>query len=146
LQFAFDGSWDAVEAACDFLVGETFHFEKCDDAQLGIAKGIEKPAAFFGEDSRQFRCGSFVADLVDAAWGGGWIGVVEVRIAADRPAAAFGSALTTPLADGFALGQKSEDLPEVLGVVEPREASLLDASKETVEGAEGDVFFIACPA
>jgi hypothetical protein len=42
----------------------------------------------------------------------------------------------------LALGDHQQDLPKVVAIVELRESAALDAAKEAVEGAEGDILLI----
>src|SRR5262249_23224005 len=52
------------------------------------------------------------------------------------------SALVTDQVRCLASGQQHEELPEVVAVVQAREAADLDTAAETVEGAEGDIFLV----
>src|SRR5262249_31120582 len=55
------------------------------------------------------------------------------------------SVLVTHQLEGLAGGDGDQQMPEVLAVVQPREAATFGATAEAIEGAEGYVFLVGDP-
>jgi hypothetical protein len=60
----------------------------------------------------------------------------------DRASSSFGCSLTLAVLDHFAVGDREQQVPQLLSISKVGEATLLHSAQERIHRAEGNIFFV----
>src|SRR5262245_39346863 len=119
-QPALDGRRGAAEPLGDLLVGVALHLRHRDGAQRVVAEAIEQPSAVFAHLGRERRVG---LPAQQAGQEGSRRGGIALVFPLDLAPVALVPALVLDQIASFAGRDENQQLPEIVAVIEPGEAT-----------------------
>src|SRR5262249_11029588 len=142
-----DRAQGAAEFAGDFFVGVAFQLPLGDGPQFGVGERGQQAPVLLGQLGGELRRRLAVEQLLQAHLPGAGSGDAgQRRLIEDRVATPLRAALAEPELVGLAGRDGDQQPPEVVAVVQLREAILGGAAAEAVEGAQRHVLLVRTAA